>query len=66
MSCDNEIVSILQKWLMEAYNPRNDGWVQEHYRVKVAEVVEYLGQNKDRISKKAAPKKALEEPKELP
>ena len=42
MSNSNEVIVIIQKWLMESYDPRNDGWVQKHYKEKVKEVDKQL------------------------
>tara|TARA_A100001011_G_C14273753_1_gene828198 strand:+ start:658 stop:840 length:183 start_codon:yes stop_codon:yes gene_type:complete len=50
MSNSNEVIVIIQKWLMESYDPRNDGWVQKHYKDKVKEVLDYLKIN-DRVKK---------------
>ena len=39
---DNQVVSILRSWSMEANSGHNDGWVQGHYREKINEVRGFL------------------------
>tara|TARA_R110002020_G_scaffold50716_6_gene143199 strand:+ start:50513 stop:50698 length:186 start_codon:yes stop_codon:yes gene_type:complete len=38
----NEVLRVLVDWNKEAFDPRNDGWVQNHYREKLISVKEYV------------------------
>jgi hypothetical protein len=38
----NEVIQTLQRWKLEANNPRNDGWVRKGYQDMIDEVVSHL------------------------
>jgi|TARA_R110001583_G_scaffold16234_3_gene66081 hypothetical protein len=33
----NSVTSSIKEWISESENPRNDGWVQAHYRDRLRE-----------------------------
>ena len=43
----NSVLSIIKEWILESNNPRNDGWVQEHYRNKLEEVSALIKSHKN-------------------
>ena len=47
---DNPAITLIKEWKSEARNPRNDGWVQKHYKDKLKEVSKYLDETLKEIN----------------
>ena len=39
---DTELIMLIKKYISEATNPRNDGYVQEHYKKILREALDLL------------------------
>jgi len=42
LSEEDQMIYKIRHWKAEAFNPRNDGWVQNHYREKLLKLREFL------------------------